>query len=76
MTTLQFQIQDDLIQQLGLGAVQQLLEEELIYQRFKLLENRIQSAMHEAEGVDWEAELENARQQAYEDYKQNRKSTL
>lgn len=76
MTTLQFQIQDDLIQQLGLGAVQQLLEEELIYQRFKLLENRIQSAMHEAEDVDWEAELENARQQAYEDYKQNRKSTL
>ena len=74
MTTIQLQIQDDLIRQLGVGAVKQLLEEELTYQRFKLLENRIQSAMHEAQGVDWETEFEQARQQAYEEYREKRKS--
>lgn len=73
MTTIQVKIQDDLVQQLGLRAVEQLLEEELVYQRFKLLENRIQSVMHETENVDWEDEFERARQQAYEEYRQKRK---
>ncbi|QJW89180.1 hypothetical protein HNV11_07130 [Spirosoma taeanense] len=76
MTTIQLQVQDDLIQELGLGAVKRLLEEELDYQRFKLLESRIQTAMHEAEGVDWTEEFENARQQAYKEYQQKRRSAL
>ncbi|GAB2602432.1 hypothetical protein [Spirosoma areae] len=73
MATIQLQIQDDLIQQLGIGAVKQLLEEELNYQRFKLLENSIQTAMHEAVDVNWPQEFEDARQQAYEEYQRKRK---
>ena len=73
MTTIDIQIQDDLIQQMGVKAVKQLLEEELVYQRFKLLENRIQSAMHEAVDVNWSQEFEEARQQAFEEYQQKRK---
>lgn len=76
MTTIQLQIEDDLVQQLGLGAVQQLLEEELVYQRVKLLENKIQTAMHKAVGVNWQQEFEEARQQAYEEYRQKRESAL
>jgi len=76
MATIQLEIQDDLIQQLGLGAVKQLLEDELRYQRFKSLENRIQTAMHEAVDVNWEQEFETAREQAYEEYRQKRKSAL
>ncbi len=76
MTTIQLQIEDDLVQQLGLGAVKQLLEAELVYQRVRLLENRIQTAMHEAADVNWQQEFEEARQQAYEEYRQKRESTL
>ena len=72
--TIQVEIQDDLVHQLGVNAVKQLLEEELVYQRFRLLENRIQSAMHETEDVDWEAEFESARQQAYEAYRHKRQA--
>lgn len=76
MTTIQLQIQDDLVQRLGIQAVKQLLQEELSYQRFKLLENRIQTAMHEATDVNWPQEFEEARQQAYEEYRQKRKTVL
>ncbi|MFD2573594.1 hypothetical protein ACFSUS_23345 [Spirosoma soli] len=74
MTTIQLDIQDDLIHELGLGAVRQLLEEELAYQRFKLLEGRIQEAMHQAENINWEDEFEQARQQAFDEYLQKRRS--
>lgn len=76
MATIQLHVQDDLIQQLGVDAVQQLLEEELIYQRLKLIESRIQSAMHDARDVNWKEEFENARQQAYEEYRQKRQLAL
>ncbi|WP_080239114.1 hypothetical protein [Spirosoma rigui] len=76
MATIQLHVQDDFIQQLGVGAVRQLLEEELTYQRFRLTENRIQSAMHEAQDVNWEEEFENARQKAYEEYLQKRQAAL
>ncbi|QDK78754.1 hypothetical protein EXU85_09100 [Spirosoma sp. KCTC 42546] len=74
MATIQLQVQDDLIQQLGLGAVKQLLEDELMFQRIKLLESRIQSAMHDATDVNWQQEFEDARQQAFEEYREKRKS--
>ncbi|GAB2545157.1 hypothetical protein [Spirosoma aerophilum] len=76
MTTIQLEIQDDLVQQLGLGAVKKALEDELAYQRFKLLENKIVSAMREATDVDWKDEFDAARQKAYEEYQQKRKSAL
>ncbi len=76
MTTIELQVQDDLIQQLGLNTVKQLLEEELMYQRFKILESRIQSAMHEARGVDWAQAFEEARQQAFDAYRKKRGSAL
>ena len=76
MTTIQLQIQDDLVQQLGLGAVKKKLDDELTYQRFKLLESRIVSAMNDATDVDWKDEFDKARQKAYEEHPQKRKSAL
>lgn len=46
-------------------------EEELAYQRFRLLENRIQKAMPEA-GADWEKEFEKSREEAFEEYQRRR----
>ncbi|GAA4452422.1 hypothetical protein GCM10023189_15800 [Nibrella saemangeumensis] len=73
MTTIQIEVQDDLVQRLGVAAVQKLLEEELAYQRFKLLEESIQASMQAAEGVDWEKEFEQARQEAFDDYQRQQR---
>ncbi|RZK27348.1 MAG: hypothetical protein EOO63_13635 [Hymenobacter sp.] len=74
--TIQVEVQDDLIQQLGVGAIQHLLAEELAYQRFKLLDERVQTAMQSAPGVDWTNEFEQARQLAFEEYQQRRQQAL
>lgn len=66
MITVEIPVEDDLIKKLGEKQVEKLLLDELEYQRFKLLEDEIQKAMKEAKGVDWEAEFEKARQQAYD----------
>jgi hypothetical protein len=47
------------------------LEEELAYQRFRLLENRIKKALSEA-GVDWNKEFEKCREEAFEEYQRRR----
>lgn len=51
--------------------MKKLLGEESEYQRFRLLENRIQKAMSEA-GVDWEKEFEKSREEAFEEYQRRR----
>ena len=68
MTTLQFEVQDDMVKMLGLERIKKFLEEELAFQRFRILDKQVQKALAEAKDVNWEQEFEQARQQAYEAY--------
>ncbi|OFX24271.1 MAG: hypothetical protein A2033_17155 [Bacteroidetes bacterium GWA2_31_9] len=73
MTTIQIPIQDDLIRFLGIEKIKLLLEDELAYQRFRLMETDVQKAMNEAKDVDWNNEFEKAKKEAYNQYKENKK---
>jgi restriction endonuclease S subunit len=53
MKTIKINVQDDLIALYGLEAIKKSLEEELAYQRFKLLEKHITESMAET-GVEWD----------------------
>ena len=67
METISVKVQDDLIKLFGVEAIKRLLEEELEYQKFRLLENKIQKAMAEAD-VDWEKEFAKKKVEAFEEY--------
>lgn len=71
MQTIEVKVQDDLVALYGLEAIKNSIEEELAYQRFRLLEERIQSAMSES-GVDWIQEFEQKREEAFEEYQRRR----
>ena len=74
MTTIEIQLQDDLIRQFGLEAIRRMITDELAYQRFRLLENNIQEALQRTEGVNWTDEFEIARQEAFDEYKRKRQN--
>jgi hypothetical protein len=71
MKTIEVKVQDDLVALYGLEAIKNLIEEELAYQRFRLLENKIQRAMSETD-IDWEKEFEQKREEAFEEYQRRR----
>jgi hypothetical protein len=71
MVTVSVNVQDELVKLCGIEAVKKLLEEELEYQRFRLLENRIKEAMSDAD-VDWDKEFEASREEAFEEYQRKR----
>ncbi len=71
MKTIKINVQDDLIALYGLEAIKKSIEEELEYQRFKMLEDTITQSMSEA-GVDWEKEMEHVREEAFEEYQRGR----
>lgn len=71
MVTVSVKVQDELVKLYGIEAIKKLLEEELEYQRFRLLETRIQESMSEA-GVDWEKEFEKSREEAFAEYQHRR----
>jgi hypothetical protein len=73
MQTIEVRVQDDLVALYGLEAIRNLLEEELAYQRFKLLEEKIQNSLLEAD-IDWQREFEQKREEAFAEY-QRRRST-
>jgi len=69
MTTLQIDVQDDVINVFGIRAVKKFIEQELAFQKFRLLEVEIQSCLKEASNVNWLTEFELARENAFNDYK-------
>jgi hypothetical protein len=71
MKTIEVKVQDDLVALYGLEAIRNLIEDELAYQRFRLLEKRIQDAMSES-SVDWEHEFEQKREKAFAEYQRRR----
>ena len=74
MRTIEVKVQDELIALYGMEAIKRLLEEELAYQRFKLLENKIQKSLSES-NVDWEKAFEQKREEAFEEYQHRRAGT-
>ena len=73
MRTIEVKVMDDLVKFYGIEAIKKLLEEELEYQRFRLLENRIQTALSDTD-ADWEKEFEQKREEAFEEYRHRRAS--
>lgn len=71
MRTIEVKVMDDLVTLYGIEAIKRFLEEELEYQRFRLLENRIQKALSDTD-VDWEKEFEQKREEAFGEYKLRR----
>ena len=71
MKTIEVKVQDDLVALYGLEAIKHMIEEELAYQRFRLLEERIQTGLAES-GVDWEKEFEQKREEAFAEYQSRR----
>jgi hypothetical protein len=68
MTTIEIQVQDDLVNQFGVDVIRRMVSDELAYQQFRLLETSMQNALQQAEGVDWTQEFEAARQEAFADH--------
>lgn len=72
MTTIEIQLQDDLVRQFGVEAIKRMIADELSYQRFRLLENNIQEALQQVKDVNWADEFETVRQEAFEEYQRKR----
>ncbi|MDQ1351338.1 MAG: hypothetical protein QG657_1640 [Acidobacteriota bacterium] len=49
MRTIEVKVMDDLVIYFGIEAIKKFLEEELEYQRFRLLENRIQIVLSDTD---------------------------
>lgn len=69
MTTIQIPISDALIQQLGHQAITEFLQRQMQLLRLQLLADNLSTSV-ERSGIDWEQELEDARQKAWEIYQQ------
>ena len=68
-STLQLNIPNDLVQMFGLTALQTYMQKRLELLKMQLLADKIGKGIAES-GMDWEQELKNARQEAWNDYKQ------
>lgn len=71
MKTIEVKVQDELVVLYGLEAIKSLIEEELAYQQFRLLEERIQKGLSETD-VDWAREFEQKREEAFAEYQRRR----
>ena len=68
MTVLQFEIEDQLIQHIGIRTIQEFLERQLALLRVTYLGEKITHAIQQS-GINHDQEVEEARQDAWQDYK-------
>jgi hypothetical protein len=68
MTTIQIEIKDSLAQSLGLKAIQEHFRRELELLEIELLAQKLNKSITTS-GIEWDTELENARSEAYAEYK-------
>jgi hypothetical protein len=68
MTVLQFEIEDQLIQHIGISTIQEFLEQQLALLRVTYLGEKISQVIQQS-GIDHAQEVEEARQEAWHDYK-------
>jgi len=71
MKTIKVNVQNDLIALVGEEGIKKLIEDELVFQKFRILEQKIQNALSETD-INWEEEFEKKRQEAFEEYQQRR----
>ena len=67
MTVVQIPVSEDLILAMGQRAVEDFLQKQTQVLRLQLLAERLDKTIADS-GVDWDAELETARQEAWEKY--------
>jgi len=67
MKTISVDISDELVSYYGNEQIRKLIQDELEYLRFKLLEEKIQKSM-QATNVDWDKEFEKAREETFKEY--------
>lgn len=74
MATIQIQVKDSVLQRLGAERLQQLINDTINAEEFRLAGEHVHAAMAEAAelGIDWDTEFDQARQQAWEEYKRQR----
>ena len=68
MSVIQLDIEDTLVQTIGLQAIQAFMERQLSFLRVRYLGKKITQAIEQAE-FDHDKELEEARQEAWQEYK-------
>ena len=67
MTVVQIPIAEDLLLAMGQRAIEEFLQKQMQVLRLQLSAERLDKAISDS-GVDWESELESARQEAWEVY--------
>lgn len=68
MSVLQFEIEDQLVQRMGMTTIHEFLERQLALLRVADLGENISAAIRQA-GVNHAQEVEEARQEAWQEYK-------
>ena len=70
-TTMQLDISEDLVQLMGMSALQTYMQKRLELLKIQLHADKLGLAILQS-GMNWEQEMENARQQAWNEYKQRK----
>ena len=72
--TIQIDVNDNVLRQLGEERLRQMIQDKVHAEEFRLAADGIKQAMDIAanQGVDWNAEFERAREDAWKEYKQKR----
>ncbi len=68
MSVIQLEIEDTLIHEVGIKAVQEFMERQLSLLRLQYLGDKIATAIRKA-GIDHAREVKEARQEAWQEYK-------
>ncbi|RLD50804.1 MAG: hypothetical protein DRJ05_19165 [Bacteroidetes bacterium] len=64
-------VNDRLLSDFGVIYIKGFLQKQLELQELQLSANRITKHLQASKNIDWEIEFETARQQAWEEHKQN-----
>jgi len=75
MTVLQFEIEDQLAQNLGIQMIKNYLDRQLTFLKVLYLGEKVSKIIQQS-GIDHAKELEEARQEAWEEYKAKNKQRM
>jgi hypothetical protein len=71
MTTIQLEIKDSLAHSLGLKAIQEHFKKELELLEIEVLAKKLKASIIDSD-INWDDELEQARQEAFSEYQAKR----
>jgi len=70
MTVVQIPVAENIILAMGQRAIEEFLQKQTQALRLQLLAERLDKSIADS-GIDWDGELETARQEAWETYQRN-----